>query len=65
MIKHDTFNDKFSSRLTQNGSIIIMISNWSLATYLCLFSISIQISFGYVLKIVKQQTVNTCKVGYN
>ena len=29
------------------------------------FSISIQISFGYFLQIVKQQTVNTCKIGYN
>ena len=37
MIKHDTFNDKFSSRLTQNGSIIIMISNWSLAIQIYVF----------------------------
>ena len=64
MIKHDTFNDKFSSRLTQsnNHNDFKLVLSY---THVCLFSISIQISFGSFLQIVKQQTVSTCKIGYN
>ena len=32
-----TFNNKISSRLTQNGSLIILISNWSLALHIYAF----------------------------
>ena len=63
-IKLGTFNNKtpsyyFGPRLPKNG--LIIVQNWS--RYVCLFSISIQIIFFWQL--VKQQTVKTCKLGYN
>ena len=45
MIKQDSFNNKVSSRLTQNETIIIMIQNGLSCLNVCLFSISFQFFF--------------------
>ena len=45
MIKQDSFNNKVSSRLTQNETIIIMIQNGLSCSNVCLFSISFQFFF--------------------
>ena len=48
LIKHSTFNNQVSNRLTQKGSIIIMIQNWSLAIHMyAFFMFSSKLFFGF------------------
>ena len=58
MIKHDTFNNQVSSRLTQNGPIFII------AIYMFAFFVFSSKLFRSFLQIVKQRTQKTSKIGF-